>query len=260
MTVQHPDSDRGPGSPRIKLIRPDWPAPENVQAFTTTRGGGHSQGVYASFNLGARRGDDPQHVAKNRSLLRSTAILPTDPAWLIQNHGTRVVDAAALNTTAPQADASFSTSPGVVCAVLTADCLPVLFCDDQGQQVAASHAGWRGLAAGILEATVAAMQVQPEKLLAWMGPAIGPLAYQVGNEVRDQFITEIPTAESAFLASDGDRWLADLYALASGRLKRIGVNRIYGGEYCTHSDPEQFFSYRRDGVYGCMASCIWYQA
>ncbi len=257
--MHRPEPEMNSDQHDLSLIRANWPAPDNVHAFTTTRAGGFSQGVYSSLNLGAGRGDNPEHVKANRALLRRYALLPNEPAWLNQVHGTQVVDAATAGANAPDADASFSVTANVICTALTADCLPVLFCDQQGPCVAASHAGWRGLACGVLEATVSAMQVHPTAIMAWMGPAIGPLAYQVGNEVREQFMSENPDTEQAFLPSDGDRWMANLYVLARVRLQRLGIEHIYGGEYCTHSDPKRFFSYRRDAQYGCMASCIWYQ-
>ncbi len=259
MIPERPDSPCPRNPTGVRLLQPDWPAPANVRAVSTTRGGGHSREVYAGFNLGAGCGDNPRHVAKNRRLLRTLAALPAEPVWLRQVHGTRVLDAATLSS-GPPADASFSATPGVACAVLSADCLPVLLCDEQGRRVAAAHAGWRGLAAGVLESTVTAMQVSPPKLLAWLGPAIGPLKYEVGDEVREHFITADHDARSAFQPSANGRWLADLYALATGRLQRLGIQRIHGGHYCTHSDPENFFSYRRDGICGRMASCIWLQS
>ena len=252
------DQGQAPECSGIRLIEPQWAAPASVHALSTTRSGGHSQGPYTGFNLGAGCGDNPRHVAKNRWLLRTVAGLPSEPVWLRQIHGTRVVDAPSA-TTAPRADASISTEAGVICAILSADCLPVLLCDERGLQVAAAYAGWRGLAAGVLEATVTAMGTHPARLLAWLGPAIGPAAYEVGDEVRAPFIREVPGAQKAFQVSPNGRWLADLYALARLRLKRIGVTRITGGEYCTHSDPQDFFSYRRDAVCGRMASCIWLQ-
>ncbi len=246
-------------------ILPDWPAPAAVHAFTTTRLGGVSLPPYDGFNLAAHVGDDEHAVAANRRTLR--AHLPAEPLWLTQVHGDRVAllaDHDAMSATPPVADAALARAPDQVCAVLTADCLPVLFCDRQASVVAAAHAGWRGLAAGVLEATVRAMAVPPEQLLVWLGPAIGPRAFEVGPEVRELFVAQHPLAGVAFrpaLAGTLDeaprKWLADLYALARIRLAAIGIEHVHGGEYCTASDPARFYSYRRDGSTGRMASVIW---
>lgn len=237
------------------LIVPDWPAPSNVRALVTTRGGGVSASPYGSFNLGAHVGDLPEAVAENRSRLR--CLLPDEPVWLDQVHGTTVLEADCAAGLA-QADASLARRPGVVCSVMTADCLPVLFCDDTGSVVAAAHAGWRGLAAGVLEATVARMAVAPECVLAWLGPAIGPTAFEVGAEVRDAFVAADPGAAEAFVGhQQPDKWLADLFMLARRRLVRAGVSRVYGGGLCTVSDVARFYSYRRDGVTGRFASMVW---
>ncbi|MDE3011327.1 MAG: peptidoglycan editing factor PgeF, partial [Pseudomonadota bacterium] len=207
------------------LILPDWPAPPNVRALVTTRAGGVSAPPCDSFNLGERSGDDPAAVAANRAHLRQ--LLPGEPVWLHQVHGTRVV---RLPTDPDQqADAAWSTQPGSPCLVLTADCLPVLFCDRQGTRVAAAHAGWRGLADGVLEATVQALGVTPGELLAWLGPAIGQDAFEVGPEVRAAFLARDPAAAEAFRAGREDRWHADLYLLARQRLAAAGVDRVSGG-------------------------------
>lgn len=236
------------------FIVPDWPAPANVHALVTTRGGGVSVGPYASLNLADHVGDDPAAVAENRRRLR--ALLPAEPVWLDQVHGTRCVDAAGV-APGSKADASFTRTPGVVCAVLTADCLPVLLCDEAGTVVAAAHAGWRGLAAGVLEATVAAMGVPGERLLAWLGPAIGPASFEVGGEVRDAFVAHDPAAETAFRARANGKWLCDLTRLARLRLAALGVCRLTSADFDTCRDAERFFSYRRDGATGRMASLIW---
>jgi YfiH family protein len=237
-------------------IQPDWPAPSNVRAFVTTRHGGVSSGPYASMNLGTHVGDSPAAVAQNRWLLRSC--LPAEPLWLEQVHGIEVADADAISEGAPKADASIATRPSAVCAIMTADCLPVLFCDDMGEVVAAAHAGWRGLAAGVLDAAVARMAVAPGRILAWMGPAIGPDAFEVGDEVRDAFCAGNPAAADAFRpAAQRGKWMADLFLLARLRLAALGVTRIFGGGECTWSDPLRYFSYRRDGVTGRMASLVW---
>jgi YfiH family protein len=238
-------------------IIPEWPAPARVRSLLTTRRGGVSRGAYASLNLGDHVGDDPRAVAENRRLL--TRLAPP-PLWLNQVHGIRVLDAAQVF--APlgmEADASFSRKPGVSCAVMTADCLPVLLCDQSGTVVAAAHAGWRGLHAGILEHTVAAMSCSGAGLLAYLGPAIGPQSFEVGDEVRTAFIDIDQAAEIAF-KPHGVKWLADIYLLARQRLARLGVNNVFGGGGCTVEEPERFFSYRRDGVTGRMASMIWLEA
>lgn len=234
-------------------IVPDWPAPAAVRALTTVRRGGASGPPWHGFNLGDHVGDDPRAVAANRASLRRE--LPGDPLWLTQVHGTRCVDAA---TAVPgvEADASFSRRRGVVCAVLTADCLPVLLCDDAANVVAVAHAGWRGLAAGVVEATVAAMGVPGARLMAWLGPAIGPRAFEVGGEVRERFVATDPCAAGAFSAT-GDKWLCDLHMLARQRLAALGVGRVTGIDACTVGDRESYFSYRRDGVSGRMATLIW---
>ena len=240
------------------IIVPDWPAPRNVRACVTTRQGGVSTGPYASFNLGDHVGDAPAAVAENRGRLR--AVLPAEPAWLKQVHGTRCIDAAQA-ATGSEADAAFARASHVVCAVLTADCLPVLLCDEKGTVVAAAHAGWRGLAAGVIEATVAAMGLPGEQLMAWLGPAIGPENFEVGDEVRTIFVTHDPQAASAFVPRSNGKWLCDITMLARQRLAALGVCRSVGNaagaDFCTVRDRERFFSYRRDGVTGRMASLIW---
>lgn len=237
-----------------ELLLPDWPAPARVRALQTTRLGGVSQPPWNTFNLGDHVGDDPSCVAANRAELRHA--LPAEPLWLQQVHGVRVVD-AAVATNRPEADAVCARQPGVVCAVMTADCLPVLFCDRAGTVVAAAHAGWRGLQAGVLEATIAAMGGEPAEILAWLGPAIGPAAFEVGDEVRAAFVAVNPAAAAAFRAHAAGKWLADIYCLARQRLQAAGIFSISGGGACTFSDPERFFSYRRDGSTGRMATLIW---
>lgn len=241
----------------IILIRPDWPAPGTVSACVTTRSGGHSPAPYNSLNLGEHVGDRPLCVQRNRKRLAEFLDLPGEPKWLQQVHGTSVVD-AALSRPGVTADASFSREPGAVCAVMTADCLPVFFCSDDGDEIALAHGGWRGLAAGVLESTVNAMRTPPARILAWLGPAIGPGHFEVGEEVRAAFEEKNPTATQAFRPSAGDRWLADIYALARQQLKKTGVKNISGGNECTFQDHERFYSYRRDGHRsGRMASLIW---
>lgn len=243
------------------VLRADWPAPARVQAVATTRAGGVSIPPYASLNLGDHVNDDPAAVGRNRELLRAGLALPTAPVWLHQVHGAAAVEATVTGSRVT-ADASWTSSTGIVCAVLTADCLPVLFCNRAGTHVAAAHAGWRGLAAGVLESTVAwlaADGVRPASLLAWLGPAIGPAAYEVGVEVRDTFLRADPAAGAAFSPNRPGHWRLDLYTAARLRLRRAGVTAIYGGDRCTLAEPERFFSHRRDGVTGRQATLIWLQ-
>lgn len=238
-------------------LRPNWPAPTQVQAYTTTRNGGVSLGTYASLNLSLRGGDTPQAVAANRARLHHRLNLPQEPCWLEQVHGQRLLAAHELPADR-QADASWTDQLGYVCTILTADCLPVLLCAEDGRCVAAAHAGWRGLVGGVLEATVRGLPTPPQQLLAWLGPAIGPQAYEVGAEVRAAFVNHDPAAAYAFNATRPGHWRCDLYALARQRLVALGVQRIYGGEYCTYHEATRFYSYRRDGLSsGRMASLIW---
>jgi YfiH family protein len=238
------------------MIQPEWPAPGNVRCASTTRGGGVSKAPYESFNLAGHVGDTAAAVSENRARLQRRLQLPDQPLWLEQVHGCKVVDVADADVL-PAADASVSRLPGRVCAVMTADCLPVLFCDRAGTAVGAAHAGWRGLAAGVLEATVAALGVAPASLLAWLGPAIGPEAFEVGYEVRDAVTRRHAGAVAGFARGHNGRWLADIYRLARMRLEAAGVSAVYGGGFCTYSEPERFYSYRRDRVTGRMASLIW---
>lgn len=235
-------------------ILPDWPAPDCVQAFITTREGGVSRGAHAGMNLGARCGDQPDAVAENRRRLRE--LLPAEPLWLHQVHGSSVVDA---HTTAAEtdADASVARQAHRVCAILVADCLPVLFSSDDGNVVAAAHAGWRGLAGGVLENTVAAMAVDPASLHAYIGPGIGRTAFEVGEDVRTAFCRITAANETAFSPRRAGKWLCDLPALARSTLQRAGLHSIHGGNDCTWSDPARFYSYRRDGLTGRMAALIW---
>jgi hypothetical protein len=239
-------------------IVPDWPAPASVRALITTRAGGVSRGAYAGLNLGLGSGDDPGDVVRNRAHLRPW--LPAEPLWLRQVHGTAVAEADAMEGS-PEADAALARGPGRVCAVLTADCLPLLLCDTGGTVVAAVHAGWRGLCSGVIEQTLRAMDKPAQALLAYLGPAIGPGAYEVGAEVRDAFIAADPGGErecaAAFAPGRPGRFYADLYALARRRLARGGVAKIYGAGHCTYTERERFYSYRRDGATGRMASLIW---
>lgn len=245
----------------MRFITPDWPAPAGVLAATTTRQGGVSQPPFDSFNLGGHVGDAPAAVAANRKQLRESLSLPGEPDWLNQIHGTAVVDLDTGPEGVPEADASITTTPNTVCAVLTADCLPVLFCDQDGTQVAAAHAGWRGLAAGVLEATVNSFAAPPEQIMAWMGPAIGPQAFEVGDEVRQAFVEFDPAAAEVFVGVQSEasekKWLADVYQLARQRLAAVGVNAVYGGGRCTFTEADEFYSFRREGKTGRMVSLVW---
>ena len=240
----------------MELILPDWPAPPRVRAVSTTRLGGVSPAPYDALNLADHVGDDPAHVARNRALLRDRLALPAEPLWLEQVHGRDWVDAGTASPGCA-ADAAVARAPGQICTVMTADCLPVLLCTRGGEAVAAAHAGWRGLAAGVIEQAVLALHTQPEEILAWLGPAIGPGAFEVGGEVRDTFVAEDSGAAADFRARGPGKWLADLFALARRRLASMGVTRVYGGGLCTYSDRARFYSFRRDGATGRMASLIW---
>ena len=240
---------------KSEFIIPDWPAPANVKAIQTTRIGGFSVAPYDSLNLGSHVKDNDFNVVKNRQLLRQ--YLPAEPVWLNQVHGIDVID-ASKSLDLQDADSSFSKDKNVVCVTMTADCLPILLCNKQGTAVAAIHAGWRSLCDGVIESTIQSMQVEPLSLMAWLGPAIGPEAFEVGDEVRAAFMAKDTQAGQAFKAS-GDKWLGDLYMLAKQRLNKQGIVGIYGGNQCTYTEPSQYFSYRRDGVTGRMATMIWFE-
>lgn len=242
-----------------ELIEPDWPAPPRVRALSTARRGGFSGPPYASLNVGMHVGDDPARVMRNRASVIKCAGVTTQPGWLDQVHGTTVADFDAANPdrhrVPPTADASVTTQAGRVCVIMTADCLPILFADLAGSVVAAAHGGWRGLAAGVVEATVAAIcerGVAPGDLIAWLGPAIGPAAYEVGSDVADAV-----GSSAALVPGRRGHWQLDLYGLARERLVARGVGHIHGGDWCTHSEPERFFSHRRDGVTGRHATMVW---
>jgi YfiH family protein len=237
----------------------DWPAPQGVRALSTLRGdvrSGVSQAPYGCFNLGDHVGDDPAAVAENRRRLKMAAGLPSEPAWLTQVHGVGVADLDSPADRGP-ADAAIAHGSGKVCAILTADCLPIIFTTGSGDTVAAAHAGWRGLAAGVIEATVRAMGVPSESLLAWLGPAIGPEHFEVGTEVRDTFLAGDPKSGEAFEPNSRGRFMANLRTLARRRLQGLGVNRIYGGGECTFAQADRYYSHRRDGVTGRQATLIW---
>ncbi|QXI11142.1 peptidoglycan editing factor PgeF [Pseudomonas zeae] len=237
----------------MNWLTPDWPAPASVKACVSTREGGVSEAPFDSLNLGDHVDDRPEAVAENRR--RLTDHFSIQPAWLQQVHGIAVAhaDPGIVAT----ADASWTATPGIACAAMTADCLPALFCDRAGTRVAAAHAGWRGLAAGVLEATLDSLDVPAEEVLVWLGPAIGPKAFEVGPEVREVFINQLPEAAQAFVPSDNaGKFMADIYLLARLRLAERGVTAVYGGGFCTVTDP-RFFSYRRASRTGRFASLIW---
>jgi len=234
---------------------PDWPAPARVRAFVTTRAGGVSRGAYSTMNLSATNGDEPMDVARNRAI--ACEALPAMPVWMRQVHGTDVLDLDRWSGDRPTADAAVASLQGKVCGVLTADCLPLLLCDTEGNRVAVAHAGWRGLAAGVIERAVAALEAPPGEVLAWMGPAIGPRAFEVGPDVREAFVSRDARAQSAFAPHVPGKFMADLYALTRQRLEAMGVTSIHGGGFCTYTETERFFSYRREKMSGRLGTFIW---
>ena len=242
---------------KFEWLQPEWPAPANVRTASTLRTGGVSAMPFDTLNLGDHVGDAPEAVQSNRQRLREALRLPDEPCWLNQVHGSRVIEAGKW-AVPPEADACIARTAGQVCVVMTADCLPVLFCNREGDRVAAAHAGWRGLAGGVLESTVNSLGLPGSQLMAWLGPAIGPDAFEVGDEVRIAFTARDAAAAQAFRPSHrAGHWLADLYLLARQDLARLGVQAVYGGGLCTYSDESRFFSYRRDGKCGRMATLIW---
>jgi len=241
--------------PTPEFLRPDWKLPANIRAVMTTRPGGESRGTYESFNLAAHVGDDAAAVAGNRRRLRETLDLPAEPAWLEQVHGTEVAVLPGVDR--GPADAAVTFTPGHVCAVLVADCLPVFLASRAGDRVGVAHAGWRGLADGVVEATVAALDCEPGTLVAWLGPSIGPDAFEVDDDVRQAFLDRDAGAAGAFRAGRGGRYLADLPAIARRRLAALGIRDVSGGVLCTHADPARFYSFRRDGLTGRMAALAW---
>ena len=242
-------------SEQLEFLTPKWPAPPPVRAVMTTRRGGFSTGPYASFNLASHVGDDPRAVAENRRRLHDALSLPSEPQWLDQVHGRRVVNLS--QPVSESGDAAVAFAPGPVAAVLTADCLPVFLASRAGDRVGLAHAGWRGMVMGVIEATVVALATDPAELLAWLGPAIGPAAFEVGGEVRRMFVAMQPEAAADFQPGTGQKYLADLAGLARRRLAACGVTAVYGGDHCTVSDQPRFYSYRRDGQTGRMAALIW---
>ncbi len=253
-------SDAGPA-----FLIPDWPVAAHVRAAVSLRGGGVSTGAFGSLNLAGHVGDDPADVAENRRRLRAALQLPDEPLWLAQVHGVEVVDADALqgrggqapDSGPPRGDAAIARVRSRVLAILVADCLPVLLARLDGTAIGVSHAGWRGLSAGVLEATVAALCTPPEALCAWLGPAIGPAHFEVGDEVRAAFCASDPGAAAAFEPNARGRWQCDLAGLARRRLAALGLREIHGAVPCTYADPERFYSYRRDGITGRLAALLW---
>ncbi len=235
-------------------LTPDWPVPANIHAATTLRTGGVSYGAYASLNPAMHVGDDVDLVKQNRQLIKELLDLPGEPVWLEQIHSNRAVPAVKTESL-QQADASYTAEAGVVCAVMTADCLPLLVCAADGSQVAAIHAGWRGLLAGVVANTLSAMQ--DNELLVWLGPAIGPDCFEVGTEVRDAFVQKSAAFITAFKQQSHGKWLADIYQLARIELATLGIDKVYGGGFCTVTEQERFYSYRRDKQTGRMATLIW---
>lgn len=240
----------------INLITPQWPAPDRVRAYSTRRQGGVSLAPWHSLNLGSHVGDELANVMQNRQRLVEQAGLPAMPQWLEQVHATDVARLLPEGETTPRADACITAQPGVVCAVMTADCLPVLFCSDDGREVAAAHAGWRGLCAGVLENTLAQFDAPASRIHAWLGPAIGPAAFEVGPEVRQAFMAQDARTDAAFRPV-GNKFFADIWLLARQRLQAAGVGSVSGEEHCTYSHPADYFSFRRDGSTGRMATLIW---
>jgi len=250
-----------PDPERVQIITPEWPAPPGVRAAFTLRSGGVSAPPFDSLNLGAHVGDEAQAVAENRRRVRTQLRLPEEPAWMEQVHGIDVLDLDALAQTAANgfvtADAALTRRTGRICTVQVADCLPALLAARDGSAVAAAHAGWRGLAAGVLEATVQSLAVEPGQLVAWLGPGIGPAHFEVGEEVRRAFLAHDAAAAGAFTDNARGRWQCNLAALARSRLAALGVAAVFGGAWCTYADTARFFSYRRDGRCGRMAALIW---
>lgn len=240
-------------------LTPDWPVPANIRAATTLRSGGVSSSVYTSLNPAMHVGDEVERVKQNRQIINDMLDLPSEPFWLDQVHGNRAVQ-AQIHQPLLQADASFTSEAGVVCAVMTADCLPLLVCTTDGIHVAAIHVGWRGLLAGVIGNTLSAMQATSRlkrDFLVWLGPAIGPDCFEVGTEVREAFLDKSAKFETAFKAQSNGQWLADIYQLARIDLTMIGIDKIYGGDFCTFTEHERFYSYRRDKETGRMATLIW---
>jgi len=249
--------DRGLDVSNGSFLLPTWPAPKQIKAFVSTRIGGVSESPFDTLNLGAHVGDNIEHVNENRRLFALATSMPDSVQWLNQVHGVTVAH-LPFDSDIESADAAFTQQKNQVCAVLTADCLPVFFCDETGQKVAVAHAGWRSLCAGVLEETLACFDA-PEKVMVWLGPGIGANAFEVGGEVREAFVAVQSQAEQAFTAKENGKWLGDLYLIAKQRLAAKGVVQVYGGDYCTFTESSLFYSFRRDGQTGRMASVIWFE-
>ena len=241
----------------LEYITPKWPVLENIRCITTTRIDGYSLQEYSSLNLGDHVKDDVKNVEKNRQLIKQDLQLPNEPVWLEQVHGASVLSLGDKVPADITADAAYTNQTSVVCAVLTADCLPVAFCDQDGEHIAVTHAGWRGLASGVLENTLQAIPVANEKIMCWLGPAIGPKKFEVGEDVVEQFLTIDEMHKNAFTEQNNKKHLADIYQLARNILTKRDVQNVYGGEHCTYSESDTFYSYRRDGETGRMATLIW---
>ena len=242
---------------KLEYITPNWPAPRNIRCITTTRMGGHSKKEYASLNLGGHVQDDFNNVEKNRALVKEDLQLPNDPVWLEQVHGSKVLE---LGNTMPKNntyDAAYTKEANIVCAVLTADCLPVAFCDQAGEHIAVAHAGWRGLVNGVLENTLQAMPVENNRIMCWLGPAIRPDKFEVGEEVLEQFVSIDKQNQNSFIEKSNGKYLANIYQLAKNILAKYNIQEVYGGEHCTFSESDTFYSYRRDGETGRMTTLIW---
>lgn len=242
----------------FQLLTPDWPAPPQVKAFTTTRIGGYSIPPFAEFNLSFSSGDDLDTVRRHRDRIKHILSLPEEPRWLKQVHGNQAIVAETIQPTT-EADASFTNQPNTVCVILTADCLPIALCDQAGTQVAVIHGGWRSLAKQIIPLTVQKLSTT-NPLMAWLGPAISAAYFEVGQEVYEQFIATEPMLHTAFTPTNNHTWLADLYAIARQQLEQCGITAVYGGQYCTYRDETLFYSYRRNGITGRMATLIWLSA
>jgi len=241
----------------LEYITPNWPAQKNISCVMTTRKGGFSRNVYKGLNLGLHVNDDEKYVQENRQLLKDDLNLPNEPIWLNQVHGSQVMQLPYVTDKNLSADAAYTKEAGVVCAVLTADCLPVVFCDQSGSYVAVAHAGWRSLLNGVLENTLRALPKDNVDIMCWLGPAIGPNKFEVGEEVYEQFVIKDSMHENSFQMQNDSKYLANIYQLAKNVLSTNGVKNVYGGEFCTYTQEDRFFSYRRDGQTGRMATLIW---
>ena len=242
---------------KIEYITANWPAPKNIFCITTTRVGGVSKNEYSSLNLGGHVKDEESNVDKNRNLLLEELKLPNSPIWLEQIHGSAILSLGTKTPSDNTADAAYTNEVGVVCAVLTADCLPVVFCDQKGKHIAVAHGGWRGLVSGVLENTLQKFPIAHKEIMCWLGPAIGPNKFEVSKELVEEFIEKDTKHYNAFQNQQNGKYLANIYQIAKNILTKKGVTKVYGGEYCTYSESDKFYSYRRDGETGRMATLIW---